>query len=175
MLTCYQLHHEKGISVNFLFKIEQFLITKMKFKKSHAQRWFCLGLKVLFSSNLVTPMASFQGTIFGSENRFPLVPHISVSEYVQHWLRLWLVAYSAPSHYVNQSYLIGNWTVRNKLRWNFNQNTKLFIHKNASEEIACEIPGEDELTKLAPSCLQMSRNQTVLNHQLVQHCITVTS
>ena len=34
---------------------------------------------------------------------------------------------------------IVNWTLRNKLQWNFNQNTKLFIHENASEKIVCEM------------------------------------
>ena len=32
-----------------------------------------------------------------------------------------------------------NWSLRNILKWNFNQNTKLFIHKNASENIFCEM------------------------------------
>ena len=27
----------------------------------------------------------------------------------------------------------------NKLQWNFNQNIKLFIHENASENIICEM------------------------------------
>ena len=34
-----------------------------------------------------------------------------------------------PSHYLNQCWIIVNWTLRNKLLWNFNQNTKLFIPK----------------------------------------------
>ena len=50
-----------------------------------------------------------------------------------HWFRL--VAYSAPSHYLNQCWVIANWTPRNKLQWNTNQNTKRFIHENASENI----------------------------------------
>ena len=29
--------------------------------------------------------------------------------------------------------------VRNKLQWNFNQNTKLFIHENTSENIVCQM------------------------------------
>ena len=57
-----------------------------------------------------------------------LVPHICVSEWGQHWFRWWLVAYSAPSHYLNQCWIIVRWTLRNTLQWNFNQNTKLFIH-----------------------------------------------
>ena len=45
---------------------------------------------------------------------------------------------SEPNKF-NQYSVIVNWTPRNKLQWNFNQNTKLFIHKNASENIVCEM------------------------------------
>ena len=38
----------------------------------------------------------------------PLVWHICVSESGQHWFRKWLVAYSAPSHYLNQCWVIVN-------------------------------------------------------------------
>ena len=44
-----------------------------------------------------------------------------------------------PSHYLNQCWAIINWTLRDKLQWNFNQNTKHFIHKNASENIVFEM------------------------------------
>ena len=43
-----------------------------------------------------------------------LVPHICVRELGQHWLRQWLVACSAPSHCLNQCWLIVNWTPGNK-------------------------------------------------------------
>ena len=43
-----------------------------------------------------------------------------------------------PSHYLNQCCVIVYWTIRNKLQWNFNQNTKLSIHETASENIVCE-------------------------------------
>ena len=49
------------------------------------------------------------------------------------------VAYSAPSHYINQCCVIVNWNLRNKLQWNVNQNTKHFIHENSSENIVCEM------------------------------------
>ena len=68
-----------------------------------------------------------------------LVPHICVGGYGQHWFRQWLVAYSVPSHYLNQCWVIINWTLRNKLQLNFDQNKKLFIHENASENIICEM------------------------------------
>ena len=48
-------------------------------------------------------------------------------------------AYSAPSHYLSHCWYIVNWTLGNKLQWNSDQNTKLFIHKNESENIICEI------------------------------------
>ena len=67
-----------------------------------------------------------------------LVPHICVRESGQHWFR-WIVAYSPPSHQLNQCCVIVNWTLRNKLQWNFNQNTKLLIYENASENIVCEM------------------------------------
>ena len=44
-----------------------------------------------------------------------------------------------PSHYVNHRWVIVNWTLRNKLQWKFNENIKLFIHENASENIVCEM------------------------------------
>ena len=40
------------------------------------------------------------------------MPHICVSELRRH---------SAPSHYLNQWWVIVNWTFRNRLQWNFNQ------------------------------------------------------
>ena len=51
----------------------------------------------------------------------------------------WLVTYSAPSHFLNQWWVIANWNLANKLQWNFKQNTKLFIHENAPEKIFCEM------------------------------------
>ena len=65
--------------------------------------------------------------------------HTCVNELDQHWFRKWLGASSAPSHYLNQCWVIVNLTIRNKLKWNFNQNTKLFISKNASENIVCKM------------------------------------
>ena len=67
----------------------------------------------------------------------------------------------------------------NKLQWNFNRNTKLFIHENAAENIVCEItqlfcPWGDELNKWQEFrietfllCLQM---EILENMQTV--CIT---
>ena len=48
-------------------------------------------------------------------------------------------AYSTPSHYLNQCWVIVNWTLRNKLGWNFNHNYNIFIQENAFENFVCEM------------------------------------
>ena len=53
----------------------------------------------------------------------------------QHWSRKWLVAWSAPSHYRNQWWNIINWNLKNKLQWNFKQNSYIFIQDNAFENV----------------------------------------
>ena len=50
----------------------------------------------------------------------------------------WRLLGAKPLSYY-QCWVIVNWTLRNKLQWNFVQNTKLFIHKNAFENIICEM------------------------------------
>ena len=43
------------------------------------------------------------------------------------------------SHYLNQCWNIVNWTLRNKLQWNLNRNSNIFIHENAFESVVCEM------------------------------------
>ena len=80
-------------------------------------------------------------------NSSPLVPQICVRESGQHWFRYWLVAYSAPSHYVNHFWFIVNWILSNKLQWHISQNTKCSIHKNAFEKVVGEMNGGGESTR----------------------------
>ena len=47
------------------------------------------------------------------------------------WLRQWLGISLVPSHYLHQCWLIVNWTPRNKLWCNFNQNKGVSIQENA--------------------------------------------
>ena len=48
-----------------------------------------------------------------------------------------VVASSAPSHYMNQYWLVVNLTTGNKLLGNSNRNKKIFIHENAFENVVC--------------------------------------
>ena len=47
---------------------------------------------------------------------------------------------SAPSHYLKQCWLIFNWTLVNKFKWNLNRNSIIFI-KNAFEIVFCQNGG----------------------------------
>ena len=79
----------------------------------------------------------------------PQVPHFRVSESGQHWFRYWLVAFLAPSHYLNQCWVIVRWILRNKLQCNWNWNTKCFIQKsiwNFACEMTAILSSGDELT-----------------------------
>ena len=53
--------------------------------------------------------------------------------------KLWNVALSVPSHYLNQCRNIVNWSIMNKLQWNFNQNYNIFIQGNVFESVVCEM------------------------------------
>ena len=46
---------------------------------------------------------------------------------------IFLVAWPALSHYLNQCWNIVNWTIGNKLQWNLNPNLYIFIQENAFE------------------------------------------
>ena len=67
-----------------------------------------------------------------------------------HWFRWWLVAWSAPSHYLNQCWSIVNRTLRNKHQWNFNRNSSTFIQENALENVVCEMAA----TLFQPQCVK---------------------
>ena len=77
---------------------------------------------------------------------FRLVSHICVSE----WGYPVALLHSAASHYLNQCWVIVNWTLRNKVQINFNQNTKLSFTKMhlkiSSVKWRPFCPGGDELT-----------------------------
>ena len=63
------------------------------------------------------------------------VTHICVDELGHHWFWWWLVACSVPSHYLNQCWNIVNWTLGNKLQWNLNRISNIFIQENEFENV----------------------------------------
>ena len=70
-----------------------------------------------------------------------------------HWFRYWLVAWTAPSHYLNSCWNIVNWILRNKFPWNFNRYSNIFIQENAFENGVCEMAS----ILSRPRCVKMWR------------------
>ena len=62
----------------------------------------------------------------GKLTHLPVVPHICV-------------AWSVPSHYLNQCWNTVNWTIGSKLQWNCNRYSYIFIQENAFENVVCEM------------------------------------
>ena len=72
----------------------------------------------------------------------PSDAYICISKRRHHWSRYWLVAWSAPSHYLNQCWYIVNSNLGNTLQhvqWNFNRNYNIFIQEDAFESVVCEM------------------------------------
>ena len=67
-----------------------------------------------------------------------------------HWFRQWLVAWSAPSHCLNQCWNIVNWTLENKFQWNRNRNSNILIQENAFEYVVCQMASISSL----PRCVK---------------------
>ena len=53
--------------------------------------------------------------------------------YVRHWIG------SALVQIMNQFWVIANWTIKNKLQWDFYQNSNCFIYENSFEIVVCGI------------------------------------
>ena len=66
-----------------------------------------------------------------------------------HWFRQWLVAWPAPSHYLNHCWNIVNWTLGNKLQWNFNRNLNIFIQEMRLKNVVCKMAS----ILLCPQCV----------------------
>ena len=111
-------------------------------------------------------------------NPSPIVRNLCLSESDQHWFRKWLVAYSAPSHYPNQSWVIVNWALTNKIQSNLNQIAILSL-KKMHMRISFPIwrpfcPGGNELkyTWLGHDVLtcRFCSSNTVLTNLLCRKC-----
>ena len=75
-----------------------------------------------------------------------------------HCFRQWLVAWPAPSHYLNQCWDIVNWTLRNKLHWNFNRYSYIFIQENSFENVVWKmaaILSRPQCVKITPYFLPL--------------------
>ena len=89
--------------------------------------------------------------------------HICVSELSHHWFRYWLVAYAAPSHYLNQG-----WLTVNILKWNSTENTQIFTQENAFENAVCNMAAI-----LSRSCqMRISSWRTIVHFQVLKFSVS---
>ena len=74
-----------------------------------------------------------------------------------------------PWHYLNQCWNIVNWTLANKLQWNFNWNPNIFIQENALVYVV------DEMTSilLRPQCANMATLLYRIRHPGGYHQIRI--
>ena len=83
------------------------------------------------------------------------------------------LGWSAPSHYLNHCWNIVNWTLRNKLQWNFNQNSCIAIEENVFEYVFCEMAfmlyRPQCVNALLSVCGIYLNTQTTLNTLTVRH------
>ena len=66
------------------------------------------------------------------------VAHMRVSKPNNPWFRYSPAAWSAPSHYLTHRWYIAIWTLGNKLKWNNNGNSNIFIYENTFEIVVCQ-------------------------------------
>ena len=68
-------------------------------------------------------------SFFSTVNLRPGVVNINVSALGRPWFSLWLVACSAPSHYLNQCWFVINLAITYKLEWNLKESTNISFKK----------------------------------------------
>ena len=78
-----------------------------------------------------SPLVQAMAQCWAGDKALPalMMTHLYISKLVQYWFKYWLVACSATSHYLNQCWLIVEWTTGNKFQWNYNENI-IFSFKN---------------------------------------------
>ena len=107
----------------------------------NVRRWhYCPNQKISTSHKILAAIANnciWLNNCIGLTH-WVWMRHICVSKLYQHWFRYWLVAWLAPSHYLNKCWdIIVNWAFGNKFQWNSNQNqnTTVFISEHAFENV----------------------------------------
>ena len=80
-----------------------------------------------------------QWVIQGMLTHWGWVTHICISKLSHHCFKQWHVPCMVPSHYLNQCWIIVNWTIANKFQWNFYCNSNIFSEENMFENVVCKI------------------------------------
>ena len=114
-----------GCSMSLSLNVKFIAVVPLLPKANHflLNAFVILGVQECSVRHIFTEKEATSNTTFGNPplpwlhsplTHLPLVLHISVSELGQHCFRQWLVVWSARNHYLNQWWLIVNWTLRKK-------------------------------------------------------------
>ena len=86
---------------------------------------------IFIHKNFYIIVGCITALIFFALTHLPLVPHTNVDAQCHHWFRYWLVAFSVPTHYLTQCWVVFDSALRSKLQWNLNRNPITSIELNA--------------------------------------------
>ena len=107
-------------------------------------------------------------------NHWGWVTQICVGKLNHHCFRKWHVASPVPKHYLNQCWHIITWTLGNKLQWNLNRNSNVFIQENPFENVICQgvvnFPSLNVLTYLKQQWLKSQAHNSWDVPKLVINC-----
>ena len=126
-------------------------------------------------------------------NMYVLICNKDVKSYITHWGRVTHICVGKLTNICSDNGLsparrqsiiwtnawdIVNWTLRNKLQWNFNRNSNIFIHENAFENVVCEMAS----ILSRPQCDNQHQDYTVWRRKvrchfpvihIHKHCYTI--
>ena len=95
--------------------------------------------------------------------------HLCFNKPGHYWCRICSVAYSSPSHYLNQSFLIVNWTRGTIFQCNLNQNTTNFVDVNEFENVV------GKLVVILCQCIQCINDSSTYDTYCIQNYTYLTS
>ena len=111
-------------------------------------------------------LSTFEGISLALLNITIGLVSMQLYRFIHHWFRWWPATGLVPSRYLKQCWNIINWTLRNKLQWNFNRNSNIFIKENAFENGDCKMASILSLPQCVDFALWSVRNGSDSNGQV---------
>ena len=143
-ISCARVRNFENVIWSVTMYSKSWIVKKCKNNKP-CFHYFALNYNICDAQEMVLP-------------HWGWVTHIYVGKLTNHWLRWWLVAWPAPSHYLNQCWNIVNWSLRNKLQWNSNRCSNIFIEENTFENVVCEMLSISS----RPQCVKVMMSYSLL-------------
>ena len=144
-MLCFQ----KNISIYDCFIVVFRFLTRYLLNLFYGKKIHNMCICILCRSSMIK-LRRWLKSIVMEINSLRLSDAYRRQETNHYWFRQWLIAWSVPSHYLNQCWNIVNWTLRNKPQWNLNKNSYIFIQDIAFENVVWKIAA----ILLLPQCVK---------------------